>query len=775
MLKKSLIIGTVTLILPALLTLAGCPNLAGNNGSQGRDGTLVLNGAIGAADLAEYFDDVHIIKLTTNSTTVTGNVPPGKTLQIAGSVAVAAGGLNLTGGTVHILNTGALDISANTIVRKSGCLVLEGDLVLAATDDDFFARGIPGWIAFGAAGAVDLQAAAVDIINTNFGYGVPAIKANTANLLGNLAVFPNWIGGRRLIVYGTYGTTTNVLDLSGKGPLVIGTANRAGTSGSLTLTNPQVTNQGALLVSRGGGSIIVAEDARLILGDNGWLPNTIPIRVYGKLSADGAGKIMEIPPNVDLSQGTLTAENSGTPTFTFGPRCVNIGRIDLPRTGGSITINGIALSGSAARQQVILNVGSITTSAATTLNLPAGTITVDKIITAGILTLGTSANGHEADPVETIKAILRPGIIAGTANVVVRQGARLELRGPIDLSNTLVLDSENLGADWAAQLARITGGTVSTRGDHLALTDGIILNTKFHNNGEVNISGTVTFNRSADLAKVTVIGPATVAGRGTFALSNGGSLLVKDDITFTIKGFGIDPGAALPLTGTETGAIVIADGKSLVLGPDTRFAAGTDLTLTEGQYKAAGVVTIRSTNGTSTIITAAAEADKGLTISPAENTGDTITLFSDAAAAATFTAVKGGGSEAVVFSKDGIVIPAGGSTRGAKLTVSGSAGPATGKLTVSGASAITLGTTSSAGQKGTLFLLNGAKLSAANAGTSGYTYTANNTNFAAPGEFDNKALIPILSAAANSGSPGVEITTKVGTINAKFTSATERN
>jgi hypothetical protein len=772
MFKKSLITGSVTLILLALLTLAGCSNPTGNNGLQGRDGTLVLQGTISAGDLAEYFEDVHIIKLATGTTTVAGVVPPGKTLQIAGSVAVAADELTLTGGTVHILDTGALDIATNTLNWESGGLVIEGDLVLDAADDDFFADGVPGWVAFGATGAVDLQGSTVANINTNFGYGVPAIKADpTSTPLTDLANFPDWIGGRKLIAYGVHATTTNVLDLTARGPLVIGTANRTGAAaGSLTID--EVTNQGAFLVSRGGGSIIVAENASLILDANGWLPNNIPITVYGKLSAASTAEIQEIPPNVDLSRGTLTAEATGTPTFTFGPRAVNIGKIEMPGTSGSITINGVPLTGG-VRQQVILNVGSIVpfaTPVAAILNLPAGTTTVDKIITGGsaqTLTLGTSANGHAGDPVETVKTVFRPSIIIGSSDVEVVRGARLELSGPIDLSNTLVLDSDNLGANWAAQLALITGGTVDTRGDHLVFTGGETLSTELINRGEADFSGTVTFNRSASFAKVTVTAATTVDGRGTFAIAASGNLIVNDDVTFNIKGFGVDPGVSLSLAGSDTGTITIADGKSIVLGPDTQFTAGTNLTLTEGQYLAAGELTIASTNGTSTVITALDEADKGLTISPVGDTANTITLFSDGAAAAVFTAVNGG-DEPVVFGKDGIVIPAG-STSGAVLTVSGSG--TVGEVTVAGTSAITLGTHTTAAQKGTLFLLDGAKLTAADAPNSGYTYEADNNDFTAAGDFD-AALTPTLTGTADGSSTGVEITTKVGTVDAKFTSAT---
>jgi hypothetical protein len=769
--KKSLITGSVTLILLALLTLAGCPNPAGGSGPQGRDGTLVLASPVTAGELAAYFDDVHIIKLISDSATVDGIVPPGKTLQIAGSAAVTPGQtLTLTGGTVHILDTGALtSVAAAPLLWERGRLVIEGDLVLAAADDEFFAQGVPGWIGFGAAGAVDLQGAAAGVINANFGYGVPAIKADTSGLLTDLSAFPDWTGGRKLIAYGAQTTTTHVLDLTARGPLVIGRANRAGASaGSLTIN--QVTNQGAFLVSRGGGSLTVAENARLILTDNGWLPDNIPVTIYGSLSADGARVIAAIPPNVDLSRGTLTAEAGGTPAFTFGPRGVNIGRIEMPAAGGSITINGVPFRGGSVRQQVILNVGSIlpnATPGAAALYLPAGTTTVDKIITGGTnqaLTLGSSANGHAGDPVETVKTLLRPGIIAGSSNVEVIRGARLELRGPVDLSNTLILDSDNLGADWAGQLALITGGTVDTRGDHLVFSGGETLNTQLLNSGEVDLSGTVTFNRSAGFAKVTVTAPATVAGRGTFAIT--GSLLVNDDITFTIKGFGVDPGAAL--SSAAGSSITIADTKSIYLGPETWFVAGDGLILTEGQYLAAGNTAIAAAAGpSSTTITAPAEAAKGLTIRPAGDTTNTITLCSDGAASAVFTATAGGGA-AVVFGKDGILIPADG-TSGAVFTVSGT-GTAVGEVTVSGTSAITLGASASPVLKGTLFLINGAKLTAADAATP-YTYRAAHTDFAAPGDFD-RALTPVLTGTAY-GANGVFITTKAaGTIDAKFTSTT---
>jgi hypothetical protein len=515
----------------------------------------------------------------------------------------------------------------------------------------------------------------------------------------------------------------------------------------------------------------VDEGASLILTASGWLPNNIPITVYGKLSA-GSAIIGEIPPNVDLSRGTLTAADTSTPTFTFGPRAVSIARIELPTTSGSITINGTLDTGG-VRQPVSLYVGAIATPAAASLHLPAGTTTVDKIITGATLTLGSSANGHEGDPDAAFKTLFRPSIIAGTADVVLERGGRLELNGAIDLSNTLVLDMDNLGDDWRGQLALITGGSVSTRGDHLVFTGGEILNSQLVNTGEVDISGTVTFNRSAILNKVIVTAPAEVTGRGTFALGALGNLVVNDDVTFSIKGFGLDPGVSLSRVGTETGIITIADEKSIFLGPETQFTAGTDLTLTEGQYKAAGTVTITSTNGTSTVITVGGtvEVGHGLAISPRGDDANNITLLATTAGTApVFTAVNGGGTKPVIFGKDGIVIPAD-TTSGAKFTVSGTAN--VGEVTVAGTSAITLGTSATSALKGILFLLDGAELTAADAPTNGYTYTADNTEFPTAGDFD-KALIPTLSAIKDSGAgTGVEITTKIGTTDAKFTSGTE--
>jgi hypothetical protein len=785
MFKKSLIIGSVTLML--LLVLAGCSNPTGSNGPQGRDGSLVIDtGTIDAATLAGLFDDVHIIKLGTGVASVDGVVPAGKTLQIAGPVPVTNNEvLTINGGTVHILETGALNISGTgDIAWTSGALVIEGDLVLDpanlpsfGTDNGF----VPGWISFGPTGAVDLQGAGAvaGVIDGTFESGVPAVKVdNSGSPLQDLSAFPHWIPGRKLIVYDAH-DTNEVLDLSGKGTLVVGIANRTGptlTGDSLTID--KITNQGAFLVSRGGGNIIVDKDASLILDENGWLPGNIPITVYGKLSADNAVVIQEIPPSVDLSQGTLTAETTATPTFTFGYRGVNIARIELPDTSGSITIDGVPLANN-VRQPVILNVGSIVANAATPgatfLDLPAGTTTVDKIITTGTvgthdLTIRTTANGHEADPPETVKTVFRPNIIAGSSDLVLIRGPRLELRGgPIDLSNRLVLDTDNLGLDWPAQLALIIGGSVSTRGDHLTLTDGQVLNTQLVNTGEVDISGTITFNRSAQLAKVIVSAPAVVSGRGTIAMGVSatpapGSLVVNDDVTFSIKGFGVDAGVAI--IDNAASAVTIADGKSITLGADTQFTVGVNLTLTEGQYKATGDVGIAVLAGGAEITTVDT-ADNGLTIG---NNTDKITLFADGAAVATFTATKGFGANdaPVVFGKDGIVIPAGSASPGARLEVSGTGN--VGEITVAGASAITLGTDATANLKGSLSLLDDALLTAADS-------TANNTYTAANGTtgliIDTASSIPALVAADNA-SAGIFITTNNALVDGKFTSTARK-
>jgi hypothetical protein len=788
MFKKSLIIGSVTLLL-ALFALSGCSNPTGSNGPTGRDGTLVLQGAVSADALAEYFetDGVHIIKLgtLTTTTTVAGVIPPGKTLQIAGAVGVPTGAgdrLTINGGTLHILETGALTVAgsgADGALERgdSGALVIEGDLVInplnppSFTEDDF----MPGWISFGAAGAVDMGTnATADHINGAFEFGVPAIKANITNMLYDLSVYSSWTGGRKLIVYGTQASgNAEPMDLTNKGPLIIGTANKdttLTTPGVLTLT-PNTT-QDALIVSRAGGSLTVAQGARLVLpaaapgASVGWLPDNIPVTIYGKLSSAGvAGTVTAmIPPNVDLSRGTLTAE-SNAPTFVFSPRVVNIAQIELPFP---ITIQGtVPASGpSTARQQVILNVGSIVSSAAVALTLPAGTTTVDKIYAGAALTIGSSANGHALDPAETVKTILRPSIIAGalsTTTVTLGNGSRLELNGPIDLSNTLVLDSDNLGTPWAGQLALIVGGTVNTQGDHLAFTGGETLSTELRNSGEVTFSGEVLFNRSAAFAKAIIAGPTVINGRGTFGIAAAGSLLVNDNVTFNIKGFGVDPGVSIAENAASV--ITIADAKSIYIGTDSQFAVGSNLTLIEGQYLATGIVGIApvALNTTISVLTSPVAPDNGLTISPANDTVNKITLLSDAAA--TFTAAKGGGGESVQFGKEGIVLPAGSATSGAILTVSGTAATAVGEVTVSGATAITLGTHSAAAQKGTLRLLNGATLTPADASPA-YSFASAYTKV---GDFD---IGNLLSGTAYNTNLGVDITTKAGTTNAAFTSTT---
>jgi hypothetical protein len=343
------------------------------------------------------------------------------------------------------------------------------------------------------------------------------------------------------------------------------------------------------------------------------------------------------------------------------------------------------------------------------------------------------------------------------------------LTGEIEITTGTILgitNNTNLGSDNPAQLAqlsRIIGGTVNASGLHFDLDRGTYY-TSLTTTGDLKVSNTVTFAAPNALITAHSIYAEDGAGviNGTSSIELTGNLDVSDDLTFNNSG-------GLTLPNTTTTDHTIADGKSLIVGPNGSITVGAKLVLNPGAYTAAGLVKINANAGT---ISTAADASKGLIIAPApDDTVNGITLFADTAAGATFTATAGTtAGTRVVFSGNGIVVPSDTSTAGAIFAVSGTT--TAGAVSVKGTSTITLG---AGAFKGTLVLTDGAKIGGDETST---IYTAAHGNFISPpgpgnpGRYDNQATANLLWATGVAATTRVELTAEAAAVDGIYTSTT---
>ncbi|MDR2630065.1 MAG: hypothetical protein LBC60_03990, partial [Spirochaetaceae bacterium] len=132
MFKKSLYLGSVTLILLALIALSGCSNpaLDGPSGAPGRES---YSGTVSAATLKELFAVNDTVELLTGSASATaiagGEVPAGKTLEISGEVDLT-GILEVTG-VLDIKSGGDLSASAGKLyLGRNGRVLVNGFVYL---------------------------------------------------------------------------------------------------------------------------------------------------------------------------------------------------------------------------------------------------------------------------------------------------------------------------------------------------------------------------------------------------------------------------------------------------------------------------------------------------------------------------------------------------------------------------------------------------------------------------------------------------------------------
>jgi hypothetical protein len=718
MAKQSLIFGTIALVLTALLALAGCSNPA-SDGAGGAPGRESLVGTIDAVQLRELFAVNDTVQLLSGATNVTGEVPPGKTLEISGAVEVAAGNLEVNG-LLHIKSGGELSQNTGRLqLGRSGRVVLEGFVYL---EQDLFleqpiAAELNGGevnfdprVTLGATGGLSLHAGVVPVGVNNYFTKVSNLKwANITPLTtATIPVLTNWTPGKTLILNAAAIIATTDIDVSNKGTLVI---DGGPTNLDLDTFTLKASDTVQNVIVEETGSITFSTATSKLAGN---------IKVKGGLIADydaGTNPVTAaIPASVDLSEATLSATDTDLKTFLFENienYTFHIGKVDVTYNLTLRESRGLAISS-------VTNVGA--SGGGTTLSIPPDvTTTIDEVAVDGTETLTIDNITATAQ-----SAILKLGYVAGDAGLILGSDpdSKVVLE-PIDGRNitvastsSITLDSNvdllTLGIDSTAQstlLGKIKGGVINLDALTPTISQPITINTILTTTGNLTIASDVTFNVSPSLV-----------------------------------------------------VIIINSGKNLILGSEVEIARGTALTLTEGVYQAVGTNVTIPANGVINLGANAASAGLKIGASVAGIADDYIALTNNAATAGIFTptATTGVPVTPVQFGKTGIRLPAG-TTTGAIFQVN-----AVGRLTIAGTDptiGITLAPGADRAHKGNLYLLNGAILVTTADTTGGYT--ALDTTLPA-GNYSGGAFTP-----EGNTSLGVYIVTSSTTDDAIITSATK--
>jgi hypothetical protein len=669
--KKSLYLGSITLILSALFALTGCFNPAAD-GPKGAPGRESLSGTVSAVTLRELFAVNNTVQLLTGGTTVTGEIPPGKTLEISGVADVAAGNLEVNGvldikaGGELISHTGGkLYLGRNGRVLLNGYVYLEQELFLEQPIEGELNSGEVSFdprVILGAAGGLSLPKTVAAAGVNNYFTKVNSLKwASTTPLTTTtLSILTNWKPGKTLNLNPatTIAATTNI-DVSGKGTLIIdGPATPTLTLGAFTL---KANGRAANVIVGKEGSINLSDPASALAGN---------IKVKGALIAGSAASTITIPGTVDLSEATLRAgTNNGV--FYFADTAYTLGRVDAAAN------NPVFRESRGLFIREVINTGA---TAGRSLTIPpAVTTTIEEVITDGAHALTiTSITGVQ-------NAILKPGYVSGAAGLILGQNLYLTT---IDGSTITVAGSSkitvnnltDLGSNAAIQsevISKIRGGTLVLDGVAPAIVEPITINT---------------------------------------AISSTGNFTIAADTTFKVS--------------PALGSITINKDKNLILDSGVTIPRGAVLNLTEGVYQA---VQSNVTIPASGIITAPGVIEGGLKIGAnvMDIANNYIALTSGAGGPATFTPAAANPAAPVTFGKAGITIP-GGATAAAKLVVSGTTGTLVGKITVAGTGVgITLG--ADAANAGVLGFRNGAKLVAADIITAAHNALPNLGDYIAAG------------------------------------------
>lgn len=401
-------------------------------------------------------------------------------------------------------------------------------------------------------------------IGNQGGTGTYNISAGSLNLYGGLHNLGRSTGARA--------ASTGVLNISGTGSVVVGSASDLG--GKLILGNRDTgaTNNGTGTINQTGGTLTISAGSSLYLS------------AYGNGRYDLLGGTLQ----VGGTNGLLARyAGSGTYAFNLGGGTIQVIGSALTTavaatlvedTTSTIDTNGFA----ATLSGVLSGAGALAKSGAGTLTL-SGTNTYSggTTIAAGTLQIGADANLGNTDSA----VILEGGTLKTTQSFTssrryefaedgvfdVATGTTLTLTGVLEGDGALVLTGA--GTVVIDQETNYWGGTVLSGGtlvvsDHLnlgedsgAITfDGGTLHAaeSFSTGRSVLLTGAGTI--STGFAKALTLS-GTISGTGGLTMAGPGTLVLSGTNTYT--GDTTVSAGTLDLTGSLAGSVQVAGGGTL--------------------------------------------------------------------------------------------------------------------------------------------------------------------------------------------------------------------
>jgi hypothetical protein len=556
MLRKSLILGSITLLLVMLFALTGCEGPVGPAGSAGNDGKSAEDGKPGPdyiptgpypsgpsvrdIDLEVAFTYGNIVVLRTSVETVYGKVPEGKTLYVLGSDTMIAPNRVLTvNGTLDILEptavltasgiqglTGALAVGEGAVIQGSGVITLP-------------------YVFEGASYTAGLHYKSAEIAETVVRYPGSSFDGTTDAPIQLTSANVLKIFQKEAV---TSLTVQNVIDLgasaipSGSHLTLMGKSNTTGT----TPSNIIIRDYRTLTLASGGGLELVGLNTELLTGADGTIINngqiTAPLlgqKVYaGNSIFINNGEIQSVTSTpADIMElmkldgtGKITLNSSLSPSviFTSSP-LLKQNLVIAPSDGGSytLTLDNVAkpLGGVSPNKTITLEEDAILVLPSTPEGVGA------PVINNGIIRTATSSTAVLAS---LFSETGNKGVIVSTANTLLPIESRFEIPEGIDLS--LSDTGSSILASSGGPFDIIVGGNLHLNsgtlspGKNVTVTGSLILlnNSSLSvTHGDLDISGNLNLGTSGGIS-VTGGGVLSLPSMGV--VGDGGSIIAGSEV-----------------------------------------------------------------------------------------------------------------------------------------------------------------------------------------------------------------------------------------------------
>ena len=326
----------------------------------------------------------------------------------------------------------------------------------------------------------------------------------------------------------------------------------------LTLSGTSELSEGKL---SGNGTITVAEEGNLTVGNSEVLDKGLSLKVDGNLTLRGEQQRgTEEGEGAIIGSGTLIVDEEGQ-LSTGSHLNMEVSGIDVKGTlsqeGGQIAANDIVVEEGGKYE---LKTGTITSKGDGRLSLQvAGAFEVSGgEVTSGSITLNGSANLTQSNG--TIK----------DSSISLKGGATMTQTGGEVTGGTLEL---NDGANLTQSDGTIKDSSISLKGGATMTQDGGQIT-----GGSLDLSGGATLTQSNGTING---GSITLSGEDTGFTQEGGS--IGKDATFSLN-----DGATLTLRGGGMNAAVTMEGEASLYDLGNQVAEGSSITMQGGSLANAG-------------------------------------------------------------------------------------------------------------------------------------------------------------------------------------------